>query len=59
MADADQIIVADRDSISFSYAFGAIEDDHTNLSAVDVLEGTWPALVNRTDKYRPPTGGPS
>lgn len=59
VADADQIIVADRDSISFSYAFGAIEDDHTNLSAVDVLEGTWPALVNRTDKYRPPTGGPS
>jgi predicted ATPase len=54
VADADQIIVASRDSEAFCYTSGAIEDGPINLSAVDVLEGTWPALDNRTLKYQRP-----
>ena len=56
VADADQIVVASRDGETFSYASGAIEDGSINLSAVDVLEGTWPALENRTQKYQRPEG---
>ena len=54
VADADQLIVANRDGEVFSYSSGAIEDGPINLNAVDVLEGTWPALDNRTLKYQRP-----
>ena len=56
VADADQVVVADREGDLFTYRSGAIEDGGINLSAVDVLEGTWPALDNRTLKYQRPTG---
>jgi predicted ATPase len=56
VADADQIIVADRAGESFVYVSGAIEDGVINTGAVDVLEGTWPAFENRQDKYMPPGG---
>jgi ABC-type lipoprotein export system ATPase subunit len=54
VADADQIVVASRDSDEFVYQSGAIEDGPINLNAVDVLEGTWPALDNRNLKYQRP-----
>lgn len=55
VADADQVIVAERDGERFGYRSGAIEDEPINLSAVDVLEGTWPAFDNRHTKYQRPT----
>lgn len=56
VADADQVVVADREGDLFTYRSGAIEDGGINLSAVDVLERTWPALDNRTLKYQRPKG---
>ena len=54
VADADQLIVADRNGYRFEYTTGAIEDSPINRDVVDVLEGTWPAFRNRHDKYQEP-----
>jgi ABC-type lipoprotein export system ATPase subunit len=54
VADADQLIVADRQSDRFVYSSGAIEDSQINKDVVDVLEGTWPAFQNRQVKYQEP-----
>lgn len=51
VADADQVIVARMDDKTFSYECGAIESTRINRQVVDILEGTWPAFVNRSDKY--------
>jgi predicted ATPase len=55
VADADQLVVADREDDRFVYRTGAIEDTPINKDVVDVLEGTWPAFRNRQDKYQPPS----
>lgn len=52
VADADQIIVANRDESQFAYVSGAIEDPVINSHVVNVLEGTWPAFRNRDSKYQ-------
>jgi ABC-type lipoprotein export system ATPase subunit len=54
VADADQLIVADREGDRFVYTTGAIEDAPINRDVVDVLEGTWPAFRNRHVKYQEP-----
>lgn len=54
VADADQLIVADKSDDGFFYLTGAIEDAILNKDAVDVLEGTWPAFRNRQHKYQQP-----
>jgi len=54
VADADQLIVAERDGSRFVYSSGAIEDTPINTDIVDVLEGTWPAFQNRRVKYQAP-----
>ena len=52
VADADQLIIADFDGVSFTYSHGAIESPARNVDAVDILEGTWEAYVNRGNKYQ-------
>ncbi|MGE4102049.1 MAG: TrlF family AAA-like ATPase [Pirellulales bacterium] len=55
--DADQIIcctIDKTDGHRIVYSCGAIEDDHVNGFAVDVLEGTYPAFDNRRRKWRKP-----
>lgn len=54
VADADQMIVATFDGTTFSYASGSLESPEINRAAIDILEGTWPAFMNREEKYRPP-----
>lgn len=53
VCDAEQLVVACRDTVSsrIQYISGAIEYHETNRHAIDILEGTWPALKNRTAKY--------
>lgn len=56
--DADQIIcctIDKTDGHRIVYSCGAIEDDHVNSFAVDVLEGTYPAFDNRRRKWRKPS----
>ena len=53
VADADQIVVAERDEDAFSYSTGSIENRGINEKIVDVLEGSWPAYDNRKAKYIP------
>lgn len=54
VADADQIIVADKTDSEFRYKCGSIENLAINRASVDILEGTWPAFTNRSSKYRKP-----
>jgi len=56
VADADQLIIADFDGTSFTYSYGAIESPDRNVDAVDILEGTWEAYVNRGQKYQSASG---
>ena len=52
--DADQIIrtnIVKEDKKKFSVKSGAIENTSINTETIDVLEGTRPALLNRTSKY--------
>lgn len=53
VCDAEQIVVAQRDPVTskIEYPSGAIEYHTTNRHAVDILEGTWPALNKRNAKY--------
>lgn len=55
VADADQIIAASFDESQFTYEGGSIEAWEINKEVVDVLEGTWPAFMNRGAKYQEPT----
>jgi predicted ATPase len=52
VADADQLVIADFDGESFEYSHGAIESPARNVDAVDILEGTWEAYINRGNKYQ-------
>lgn len=54
VADADQIIAASFDGNSFEYEGGSIESWKINREVIDVLEGTWPAFMNRVAKYQQP-----
>lgn len=52
--DADQVVCAARDpdgANRVTYQTGAIENPEINRRAVDVLEGTMPAFLNRGWKY--------
>lgn len=54
VCDAEQIIRTDIDKThnnQFSCKSGSIEDPGMNSEIIDVLEGTRPALNNRTSKY--------
>lgn len=53
VGDADQVIVAEMTGGQFRYFSGAIEDPRINGRIVEILEGTWPAFQNRSDKYTP------
>ncbi|MDP2385699.1 MAG: AAA family ATPase [Bacteroidota bacterium] len=55
VCDAEQIIhikIAKEDGNKVSYLTGAIENPDINKSVVEILEGTFPAFDNRTEKYR-------
>lgn len=55
VCDAEQIIRTNIDKADgnyFTFKAGAIENSEINAEIVDVLEGTRPALDNRTDKYK-------
>jgi ABC-type lipoprotein export system ATPase subunit len=54
VCDADQIIRTDIDKANrnkFTVKAGSLEDTNINAETIDVLEGTRPALQNRTSKY--------
>jgi ABC-type lipoprotein export system ATPase subunit len=53
VGDADQVIVAEFSDQEFHYVCGAIEEPEINQRIVAILEGTWPAFRNRSDKYIP------
>jgi hypothetical protein len=53
VGDADQVIVAEMTADRFHYISGAIEAPDINERIVAILEGTWPAFQNRSDKYTP------
>ena len=52
-ADADQVIVAtmDKNTNTFGFISGALEDKDINTQIVDVLEGTKPAFDLRDRRY--------
>lgn len=55
VCDAEQIIhvkIAKEDGNKVSYVSGAIENPEINKSVVEILEGTFPAFDNRTEKYK-------
>lgn len=55
VCDAEQIIhikINKEDNYKVSYATGAIENPAINKSVVEILEGTFPAFDNRTEKYK-------
>lgn len=54
VADADQVVSASFDGDHFAYSSGSIEHPPTNAEVIDVLEGTWPAFLNRERKYQSP-----
>ena len=57
VCDADQVICCRLDKAHgnrVTYDCGAIEDGPINKTAVDVLEGTYPAFDNRRRKYHKP-----
>lgn len=54
VCDAEQIIYSSIDKKNgnrVNYLTGAIENIEVNNKIVDILEGTWPAFDNRTNKY--------
>lgn len=54
VCDAEQIVAAHfdrRDGSRISYYSGSIEDAKSNTNVVTILEGTKPALDNRSRKY--------
>jgi hypothetical protein len=58
VCDADQVICCYLDKVHanrVTYECGAIEDNPINKTAVDVLEGTYPAFDNRRRKYHKPS----
>jgi hypothetical protein len=60
VCDADQVICCYLDKANgnqVTYECGAIEDNPINKTAVDVLEGTYPAFDNRRRKYHKPPQG--
>lgn len=57
VCDADQVICCYLDKAHgnrVTFECGAIEDNPINKTAVDVLEGTYPAFDNRRKKYHKP-----
>lgn len=52
-ADADQVIVAkmNKETNTFKFDSGALEDKHINIQIIDVLEGTKPAFDLRDRRY--------
>jgi predicted ATPase/predicted nuclease with TOPRIM domain len=57
VCDADQVICCYLDKAhgnTVTYECGAIEDHPINKTAVNVLEGTYPAFDNRRRKYHKP-----
>ncbi len=57
VCDADQLICMSIDKSGgnrIKFSSGAIEDNLINRTAVDVLEGTYPAFDNRRKKYHKP-----
>lgn len=52
-ADADQVIVAkmNKETNTFQFDSGALEDKHINMQIIDVLEGTKPAFDLRDRRY--------
>lgn len=59
VADADQIVEASFDGVTFAYRSGSLHEIGMNTAVVDVLEGTWPAFINRQDKYQQESQRPS
>ena len=60
VCDADQLICMSIDKSGgnrIEFSSGAIEDNLINRTAVDVLEGTYPAFDNRRKKYHKPQLG--
>ena len=56
VCDAEQLIstsIAKDEGNRVTYRMGAIEDHPINVQAVNVLEGTWPALESRWEKFTP------
>lgn len=54
VCDAEQVIYSSIDKPNgnkVTYVAGAIENPDINSKIVDILEGTWPAFDNRTNKY--------
>ena len=54
VCDAEQIILARMDKQNgnqVSYTSGSIENPQIKQAAIDILEGTLPAFVNRKEKY--------
>ena len=54
VCDSDQIVWASLDikgDYKLKYLTGAIESPEINRKLVDILEGTWPAFDNRSNKY--------
>lgn len=57
VCDADQIIWADldiADGYKVSYQSGSLENPTANKKVVEILEGTWGAFLNRSEKYFQP-----
>lgn len=55
VCDAEQIIhikIAKEEGNKVTYFTGAIENPAINKSVVEILEGTFPAFDNRTEKYK-------
>jgi len=55
VCDAEQIIhikITKEEANKVSYYTGAIENPAINNSVVEILEGTFPAFDNRTEKYK-------
>lgn len=55
VCDAEQIIhvkISKEEGNKVTYFTGAIENPSINESVVDILEGTFPAFDNRTEKYK-------
>lgn len=56
VCNAEQIIKANIDKTDknkVTYFAGSIEDFDINQNVINILEGTWPAFTNRSNKYLP------
>jgi ABC-type lipoprotein export system ATPase subunit len=54
VCDAEQVVCAHLDKVNnytLQYYSGSIESVTINQKIVEILEGTWPAFSNRSDKY--------